>query len=143
MSETKALTHAGCVVFRNDGADTQYLVVSSSDGLNWVLPKGHIDPGENAATAAVRELWEEAGVVGEIVERLSIQHYQRGTKDVAIEYFLVRETGATEAIEERVIRWESEPQAFELLTFAEAKTALREGAETLRILKTADVPQLN
>jgi 8-oxo-dGTP pyrophosphatase MutT (NUDIX family) len=143
MSETKALTHAGCVVFRNDGAGTQYLVVSSSDGLNWVLPKGHIDPGESAATAAVRELWEEAGVVGEVVERLSIQHYQRGTKDVAIEYFLVRETGATEAIEERVIRWELEPQAFELLTFAEAKAALREGAETLRTLKTADAPQVH
>ena len=142
MTNTKPLTHAGCVVFRNDGADTQYLVVSSSDGLNWVLPKGHIDPGESAATAALRELWEEAGVVGEIVEPLSIQYYRRGPKDVAIDYFLVRETGSRAAIEERVLRWELEPQAFELLTFAEAKTALREGAETLRTLKTANVSQL-
>src|SRR6185503_20532064 len=112
---TKPLTHAGCVVFRGAGTEAKYLVVSSSDGLNWVLPKGHIDAGETPEIAAVRELAEEAGVVGVIVERLSIQHYQRGTKDVAIEYFLVRETGATEAIEERVIRWELEPQAFELL----------------------------
>ena len=128
---TKPLTHAGCVVFRSE-AEPQYLVVSSSDGLNWVLPKGHIDAGETPEIAAVRELAEEAGVVGVIVERLSIQHYQRGTKDVAIEYFLVRESGTTAAIEERVKRWEFEAEAFELLTFEEAKSALREGAAVLR-----------
>ncbi len=30
----------------------------------WDLPKGHIDPGEDAATAAVREVEEETGVKG-------------------------------------------------------------------------------
>lgn len=135
---TKSLTHAGCVVFRGAGTESQYLVVSSSDGLNWVLPKGHIDPGETPEIAAVRELAEEAGVVGEIVERLSIQHYQRGTKDVAIEYFLLRESGTTAAIEERVKRWEFEVDAFNLLTFDEAKSALREGAAVLRNLNAAE-----
>ena len=135
---TKPLTHAGCVVFRGAGTEAQYLVVSSSDGLNWVLPKGHIDAGETPEIAAVRELAEEAGVVGVIVERLSIQHYQRGTKDVAIEYFLLRESGTTAAIEERVKRWEFEADAFELLTFEEAKLALREGAAVLRNLNAAE-----
>ena len=135
---TKPLTHAGCVVFRGAGAEAQYLVVSSSDGLNWVLPKGHIDAGETPEIAAVRELAEEAGVVGVIVERLSIQHYQRGTKDVAIEYFLLRDSGTTAAIEERVKRWEFEADAFDLLTFDEAKSALREGAEVLRNSNAAE-----
>jgi 8-oxo-dGTP pyrophosphatase MutT (NUDIX family) len=132
MSVIRALTHAGCVVFRGAGADTQYLVVSSSDGLNWVLPKGHIDAGESAEIAAVRELAEEAGVVGEIVERLSVQYYQRGTKDVAIEYFLLRESGATEAIEQRQIRWELEADALSLLSFEEARSALSEAAQVLQ-----------
>ncbi len=132
MTVTQALTHAGCVVFRGEGAEAQYLVVSSSDGLNWVLPKGHIDAGETSEIAAVRELAEEAGVIGVIVERLSIQHYLRGSKDVLIEYFLLRESGTTDAIEERVIRWEYETDAFELLTFPEAKAALREGAALLQ-----------
>ena len=135
---TKPLTHAGCVVFRGTAAETQYLVVSSSDGLNWVLPKGHIDAGETPEIAAVRELAEEAGVVGVVVARLSIQHYQRGTKDVAIEYFLLRESGTTGAIEERVKRWEFEADAFDLLTFDEAKSALREGAAVLRNLNAAE-----
>ena len=39
------LTHAGGVVFRKSDSQIFYLVVSSSDGANWVLPKGHIEPG--------------------------------------------------------------------------------------------------
>jgi 8-oxo-dGTP pyrophosphatase MutT (NUDIX family) len=139
MTATKALTHAGCVVFRDAGADTQYLVVSSSDGLNWVLPKGHIDAGESAEIAAVRELAEEAGVVGKIVERLSVQHYQRGTKDVAIEYFLLRESGITAAIEQRIIRWESEGAALSLLSFEEARTALGEAAKVLQRMTPTEI----
>jgi 8-oxo-dGTP diphosphatase len=33
----------------------------------WSLPGGHIEPGEPAATAALRELAEETGVVAELV----------------------------------------------------------------------------
>jgi 8-oxo-dGTP diphosphatase len=31
----------------------------------WCLPGGHCDPGETASIAAVRELWEEAGLVAD------------------------------------------------------------------------------
>lgn len=133
MTAAKSLTHAGCVVFRIAGAGIAYLVVSSSDGANWVLPKGHIDPGETADVAAMRELAEEAGVVGKIVERLGVQHYQRDVKDVAIEYFLMRESGTTESIEQRIIRWESENDALALLSFEEARLALSEGAKVLQL----------
>src|SRR6185295_17163610 len=124
----KQLTHAGAVTFRKPDARVLYLVVSSSDGLNWVLPKGHIDPGETAEVAALRELGEEAGTVGEIVAPLSTQDFMKGGKEAAVKFFLVRETGATEAIEDRTIRWEEEAAAQQLLTFAEARKALSEGA---------------
>jgi 8-oxo-dGTP pyrophosphatase MutT (NUDIX family) len=106
-------------------------VVSSSDGLNWVLPKGHIDPGETAETAALRELQEEAGVLGELVTPLSVWQFKKRDKDARVKYFLVRELGATPAIENRTIRWEEESVAVQLLTFAEAKAALLEGAAKL------------
>ena len=122
------LTHAGTVVFRQRDSQVFYLVVSSSDGINWVLPKGHIDPEETPEIAALRELAEEAGVVGEIVAPLAVRQFRKGAKELQAQYFLVRETGATESTENRTIRWEAEAEASRLLTFAEARAALLEGA---------------
>ena len=36
----------------------------------WSLPKGHIEAGESAEQAAVREVAEETGIAGRIVGRL-------------------------------------------------------------------------
>jgi 8-oxo-dGTP pyrophosphatase MutT (NUDIX family) len=41
----------------------------------WALPKGHIDEGESAAEAAVREVREETGVEGTFVEKLGDIRY--------------------------------------------------------------------
>ena len=129
------LTHAGAVVFRKRNDQVLYLVVSSSDGLNWVLPKGHIDPGETPEVAALRELEEEAGTVGEIVAPLSTQDFIKGGKEAAVKFFLVREIGATESTEDRTVRWEEEAAAQQLLTFAEAREALSEGAAKMNGLE--------
>lgn len=128
------LTHAGAVVFRERDNQVLYLVVSSSDGAHWVLPKGHIDKGETAEVAALRELVEEAGVVGEIVDRLSTQTFTREAREGVIQYFLIREQGSTAASENRSLRWEQESAASELLAFAEARAALKEGAAMVRHL---------
>jgi 8-oxo-dGTP pyrophosphatase MutT (NUDIX family) len=98
------LTHAGAVVFRKRDAQILYLVVSSSDGANWVLPKGHIDAGEAPETTALRELAEEAGVLGTIVDRLSIKQSRKAGKEIVVEYFLIHEVGATETTEKRICR---------------------------------------
>jgi 8-oxo-dGTP pyrophosphatase MutT (NUDIX family) len=122
------LTHAGAVVFRKRDDRVLYLVVSSSDGVNWVLPKGHIDPGETSEIAALRELEEEAGIVGEIVAPLFTRDFIKGGKEASVQFFLVREVGATESTEDRTVRWEEEAAAQQLLTFAEAREALSEAA---------------
>ena len=41
----------------------------------WALPKGLIDDGEKAAATAVREVAEETGVEGRIVEKLGDVRY--------------------------------------------------------------------
>ena len=126
------LTHAGTVVFRRRDNETLYLVVSSSDGANWVLPKGHIDQGETPEIAALRELAEEAGVLGAIEDQLSVSEFEKGAKRGVIQYFLVRELGSTAAKEKRVVRWGNEQTALQLLSFEEARLALIEGAALVR-----------
>jgi 8-oxo-dGTP pyrophosphatase MutT (NUDIX family) len=44
------------------------------EGL-WALPKGNLDPGEGPAETAVREVWEETGVRGTLVEKLGDVKY--------------------------------------------------------------------
>jgi 8-oxo-dGTP pyrophosphatase MutT (NUDIX family) len=41
----------------------------------WALPKGHIDDGESAAETAMREVQEETGVEGRLVEKLGDIRY--------------------------------------------------------------------
>ena len=67
--------------------------------------------------------------MGAIVAPLSIRQFRKGVKELQAQYFLVRETGATESTENRTIRWEAEAEASRLLTFAEARAALLEAAE--------------
>ena len=49
--------------------------VRVKNGKVLALPKGHIDPGETAAEAAEREVREETGVQGELVEKLGDVKY--------------------------------------------------------------------
>jgi putative (di)nucleoside polyphosphate hydrolase len=39
-----------------------------SDSPAWQMPQGGIDKGEKPRAAALRELWEETGVTGDLVE---------------------------------------------------------------------------
>ncbi len=60
-----APTHAGGVVFRARRGATEYLLVEATDDpIQWVLPKGHVDEGEEdrLSETAVREVHEETGV---------------------------------------------------------------------------------
>ena len=38
--------------------------------LLWSLPKGHVEPGETALEAAVREVTEETGIEGQVIAEL-------------------------------------------------------------------------
>lgn len=54
---------AGGIVFRlsKDRKDIEILLIQDSKG-RWTIPKGHIEPGENAKQTAIREIGEEAGL---------------------------------------------------------------------------------
>jgi 8-oxo-dGTP pyrophosphatase MutT (NUDIX family) len=70
------------------------LLISTQGGRRWQLPKGHIEAGETPEETAVREVREETGVTGRVVDRLPGVEYwyvERGPLRVhkRVDYFLL------------------------------------------------------
>jgi 8-oxo-dGTP pyrophosphatase MutT (NUDIX family) len=124
-------SHAGTVVFRRTSEGPLFLIISSSDGRHWVLPTGHIDPGESPENAALRELVEEAGILGRIVGFLSEQRFSTPRGNFVTHYFLVEEIGEAAASEARNYLWVDEHIARDLLSFENTREALQQGARFL------------
>jgi 8-oxo-dGTP pyrophosphatase MutT (NUDIX family) len=81
---------AGGLVVR----DGFVLLIATAGGRRWQLPKGHVEPGESAAQAAVREVREETGVSGRILGPLPGIDYSFVEKDGRrvrkhVDYFLL------------------------------------------------------
>ncbi len=68
----KKTESAGGVVVNKKGE----VLVVSQNGKSWSLPKGHIDPGEDALAAAKREIYEESGVKHLVLVK-ALGRYQR------------------------------------------------------------------
>ena len=102
-------TSAGGVVARPPGAgesEPQIAVITRrnrADRLEWCLPKGHLEGAETPEEAAVREVFEETGIVGVVTKRLGIIDYwfsgeQRRVHKV-VHHFLLRMTGGYLTVE--------------------------------------------
>ncbi len=59
-------TQSAVIPFRRTGRGTEILIVGSSSGRHWVVPKGIVEPGLGPAASAQTEAREEAGVEGRI-----------------------------------------------------------------------------
>jgi 8-oxo-dGTP pyrophosphatase MutT (NUDIX family) len=86
---------AGGVVVRRLRGEWRLAAIRPAGKENvWALPKGLIGPGESAAEAAVREVAEETGVEGRLVEKLGDVRYVytwRGERVFkVVSFFLVR-----------------------------------------------------
>jgi 8-oxo-dGTP pyrophosphatase MutT (NUDIX family) len=62
---------ASAIVF--DDSDRVLLVHHNKIGL-WLYPGGHIDPNEDPAEAALREVWEETGIRTEVIADRQFAH---------------------------------------------------------------------
>jgi 8-oxo-dGTP pyrophosphatase MutT (NUDIX family) len=104
---------AGGVVLRGEEVVVIVPTRRAADGSRVVgLPKGHIDPGENALQAAQREVREETGIESELVKKLGeVQyHYRRGGRVIkkSVQFYLFRYVaGSTDDHDDEVeeARW--------------------------------------
>ena len=81
---------AGAIAVRRKGGRAEVFVVRAKrNPVDWIFPKGHIEAGEDAPVAAVRELLEEGGVVGDAGELVGVSSFRTGSKLVEVSYYLV------------------------------------------------------
>lgn len=125
VARTNSITHAGGVVFIKGEAtneDIEVLLVQpkKKDDL-WVLPKGHVEPGEMMGEAAVREVREETGTWARIVDPCLFEDIEfeiridceSKVEKIKVRYFLMelleeiksKSLRKKMGIEEREIKW--------------------------------------
>jgi len=98
---------AGCLCYKDDKEKEVLLVSSSKKG--WIVPAGGIDPGENAMDAAVREVHEEAGVLGDVGACVDVFRDEKRKTVTYIYSLVVRELVAP--LEQKKRKWFSIDEA--------------------------------
>jgi 8-oxo-dGTP pyrophosphatase MutT (NUDIX family) len=92
----KYLYSAGGVISRKTDSLIEVALIATKNKTLWTLPKGIIDKNESPEMAAVREIQEETGLTGEILDRLGEKSYWFYLKDEnakckkTVTYFLVK-----------------------------------------------------
>ncbi|NEG69971.1 NUDIX hydrolase [Bifidobacterium sp. BRDM6] len=94
---------AGGLVFDDHGRVAIIARHSRSGHLEWCLPKGHIEKGETPQQTAVREVHEETGILGEVVDSIAtIDYWFTGTSQRVhklVHHFALRQVGGDLTVE--------------------------------------------
>lgn len=118
---------SGAIVVRLDGKEPRVLLVTAKrNPANWIFPKGHIENGETAEQAALREAREEAGIVGKLIAPAGVLEYGFLGAKAQVEYFLVefkREAGPPEDGRSRI--WCGLEDALDRLGYKNNRKLLR------------------
>ena len=126
-------THAGMIVFNRAG---RILLVSALEAVpeDWVLPKGHIEPGEPAHITAIREVAEEAGVEATLdgdnpiaLSSYSLLNDDKTVKEVVVvTWFVGRGHKRVDPTENRKIRWVHHEAALQMVRYPDLRFVIRE-----------------
>jgi 8-oxo-dGTP pyrophosphatase MutT (NUDIX family) len=136
----KYLHSAGGVIFKKVGSGIEVALIATKNNTIWTLPKGIIDKDESPQMAAVREIQEETGLTGEIVDALGEKSYWFYLKNEnakckkTVTYFLLRHvSGDTNNFSWEVdeAKWFPLDEAMEILSYKSDKEILLGAKEKL------------
>lgn len=121
---------AGGVV-RRDGL---IAVVHRPQHGDWSLPKGKLEPGEDEATAAVREVREETGRDAVIEQDLGTVSYEVASgRPKTVRWYLMRASSDATDLADDVdtVRWLAPENVEEILTYATDRDVLARARQYL------------
>ena len=94
---------AGGLIFDDQNRVAIIARHSRSGHLEWCLPKGHIEKGETPQQTAVREVHEETGILGEVIDSIAtIDYWFTGTTQRVhklVHHYALRQTGGELTVE--------------------------------------------
>jgi len=122
----------GVVFYWSKSGEPLYLLMSNPHGT-WEFPKGHVMKGESDEEAALREVKEETGAIGEVVRKLGVIRYQftanNGTiMNRIVHFYLMRLKKQGRFIpnaETESYRWVSFEEAMKLLAYESEREIVR------------------
>ena len=137
MEETSA---GGLVVDRKNGQPVVALIGRKDrrGRLLWSLPKGHLEAGETAPEAAVREVEEETGIRGRVIAELGTIDYwfvAEGRRiHKTVHHYLLEASGgelSDEDVEVDEVAWVPLDELRERLAYAGERRLAEAAAELL------------
>ena len=142
MATAKREFSAGGVVVREVAGSHEVAVITPRGKTVTALPKGHIDAGETPEVAAQREVLEETGLTGALIEKLGDVSYAYrfgGARiDKQVSFFLFRAVGGQiDALqpemrkEVELARWVELSLALEKLSYPGERDMARRALEVL------------
>jgi len=75
MIKNERQLSSGGVIYRMGEKEIEVALISVKGGKVWCLPKGLVEEGENIARTAHREVKEETGLEGKIIEKIDHIEY--------------------------------------------------------------------
>ncbi|XP_071488701.1 bis(5'-nucleosyl)-tetraphosphatase [asymmetrical]-like [Diadema antillarum] len=133
MTSEGMLRAAGLIIFRRVRRDVEYLLLQTSYGRHhWTPPKGHLDPGEDYRTAALRETEEEAGYEASqlnITDFKSTLSYQVNGRPKEVVYWLAELTDPNAPVklshEHQAFKWSGLEETCRLSQFEDMQQVFR------------------
>lgn len=84
---------SGVIPFRIQDGVVEVLLITSSGGGRWVIPKGVVEPDLSPAESAAKEALEEAGVDGQVQDRpIGAYQYEKWGGVCTVEVFPLQVT---------------------------------------------------
>ena len=137
----KRQVSAGGVIFRKNNASIEIALIAVKGGKVWCLPKGIVDKGESPEMTAVREVAEETGLKGRIIEKLGEITYWYYIKEEearcrkTVHFFLIEYEGgdiSKHDFEVDMVSWFPVDDALEIASYKGEKEIIAKAREILK-----------